>query len=87
MKFGPVPKQAELARPWAKTAAIGPPAGLEDTVAFVEAQIEEQTVLGRAFRMFVYPTPAEIEHLQAGNPIEFSVYAQQLVPVSVQVFG
>lgn len=85
MRFGLVPKEAEQARPWARTRVIGPPTGLEDTVALVEVQIDEQTELGRAFRTFVYPTPAELELLKAGHPIEFSVYAQQLSPVSAAV--
>lgn len=85
MRFGLVPKAAKDARPWARAVTIGPPTGLEDSVASVEAQVDEHTELGRAFRLFVYPTPPELELLQAGHPIEFSVYAVQLTPVSAQV--
>lgn len=85
MRFGLVPKKAELARPWAKTKSIGPPTGLEDQVAFVEAQIDDNTQLGRAFRLFVYLEPGDLALLRDGNPIEFAVLANQLVPVSVQM--
>lgn len=87
MHFGLVPEAAEKARPWARKRSIGPPTGLEDTVAFVEAQIDDQTELGRAFLMFAYPDAEELELLKAGHPIEFAVYATQLPPVSAAVSG
>lgn len=87
MRFGLVPESAKLARPWATPKAICPPDGLVDVVSSVEAQIDEKTQLGRAFRLFVYPDTQELERLQAGQPIEFTVYAHQLVPVSAEVPG
>lgn len=85
MRFGLVPDHAKAARPEARAVTIGPPPGLEDHVAFVEALVE-QIDLGRAFRMFAYPTPEELELIKAGRPIEFTVIAPQLVPISAQVY-
>lgn len=86
MKFGPVPHIAEQQRPWARTHTIGPPPGREDTVGFLEAQVDDETELGRAFRFYLELEPGDLEAIQAGNPIEFAVYASQMVPVSVQVW-
>lgn len=85
MRFGLVPDHAKLARPEATAVAIGPPPGLEDHVAFVETLVG-QTELGRAFHLFAYPSEADLELIKAGRPIEFTVIAPQLVPVSVQVY-
>lgn len=86
MRFGLVPDHAKAARPWARAVNIGPPPGLEDQVAFVEALVDDQTEFGRAFRVFAYPTPEELELIKAGRPIEFTVIAPQLVPISAQVY-
>jgi hypothetical protein len=86
MKFGPVPQIAEDQRPWATTRTIGPPPSRADIVGSLEAQVDEQTELGRAFRFFLELEPGDLEAIRAGHPVEFAVYAQQMVPVSVQVW-
>lgn len=83
MNFGQVPEQAKRMYPWAKAMVIGPPPTQADKVSPVEALVDDQTEIGRAFRLYVYPTLDELNLLQAGQPIEFSIYAGQLVPVSV----
>lgn len=87
MKFGPVPQRALDARPWAPAATIGPPPGRENQVGSLEAQIDDQTELGRAFRFYLELEPGDLDAIAAGNPVEFAVYAHQMVPVSVQVWS
>lgn len=85
MNFGQVPEQAKRMYPWARVAEIGPPPSQADKVSAVQALVDDQSALGRAFRLYVYPSLHELDLLQAGQPIEFSVYAVQLTPVSVFV--
>lgn len=87
MRFGPVPQSALDARPWAQHTIIGPPHGYEDRVGDLEAQVDEQTELGRAFRFFLELEDGDLEAITAGKPVEFSVYAGQMVPVSVAVWA
>jgi len=86
MRFGLVPHVAETARPWADVRLIGPPPGLDDKVGSLVAQVDDRTELGRGFRFFAELEDGDLEAIQAGNPIEFVVYAQQMVPVSVAVW-
>jgi len=86
MMFGPVPQIALDARPWAPAKTIGPPRGHEDHVGDLEAQIDDQTELGRGYRFFLELEEGDLEAIAAGNPVEFVIYAHQMVPVSVQVW-
>ena len=86
MKFTPVPTIAVVARPWADVQLIGPPPGLDDKVGSLVAQVDERTELGRGYRFFAELEDGDLEAIQAGNPIEFVIYAQQMVPVSVAVW-
>ncbi len=81
-----VPEAAIKARPWAQPQIIGPPPGLGDRVGSLVAQVDDKTDLGRGYRFFVEFEDGDLEAIQAGNPIEFVVYAQQMVPVSVAVW-
>jgi len=85
MKFGEVPEQAKTARPWATTRTIDPPPGREDRIGSLEAQIDDQTDLGRVYRTFVYLEPGDLEELQAGRPIELGVNGDFLWPMSVRI--
>lgn len=86
MKFIDVPEHAEKARPWAMSATMHAPPGLEDKVSSVEAQVDDvETDLGRAFRVYVEVDADELEELRRGGCIEFSVYSSVLPPVSAQV--
>lgn len=86
MRFGLVPHVAVSARPWAPPVVIGPPPGLGDHVGSLVAQVDEHTELGRGYRFFAELEDGDIEAIQAGNPIEFVVYASHMVPVSVAVW-
>lgn len=86
MRFGLVPTIAAEARPWAPTRLIGPPPGHGDRIGSLSAQVDDRTELGRGFRFFAELEDGDLEAIQAGNPIEFVVYAQQMVPVSVAVW-
>ena len=86
MRFGLVPHVAETARPWAKPTIIGPPVGLGHQVGSLVAQVDEKTKLGRGFRFFAELEDGDLEAIAAGKPIEFVVYAQQMVPVSIAVW-
>ena len=86
MKFGKVPEIVEQARPWAKTLEIGPPIGRENEIGSLNCQVEEHPQWGHMFRFYLELEPGDLEKIQQGNPIEFSVLAQQMVPVSVQVW-
>ena len=85
-RFGLVPDIAVTARPWADVKVIGPPVGLGHQIGSLVAQVDDKTKLGRGFRFFVELEDGDLEAIQAGNPIEFVVYAQQMVPVSVAVW-
>jgi len=85
-RFGLVPHIAVTARPWADVKVIGPPPGLGDQVGSLVAQVDDKTKLGRGFRFFVELEDGDLEAIQAGNPIEFVVYASQMVPVSIAVW-
>ena len=86
MRFTSVPTSAIVARPWADVQLIGPPPGWDDKVGSLSAQIDDRTALGRGYRFFAELEDGDLEAIQAGNPIEFVVYAQQMVPVSVAVW-
>ena len=86
MKFTPVPTIAVVARPWADVQLIGPPPGWEDKVGSLSAQIDDRTELGRGYRFFAEFEDGDLEAIAAGKPIEFVVYASQMVPVSVAVW-
>ena len=86
MRFGLVPAIAAEARPWAHVRVIGPPPGLDDKVGSLVAQVDDRTALGRGYRFFAELEDGDLEAIQAGNPIEFVIYAQQMVPVSVAVW-
>ena len=86
MRFGLVPKIAVEARPWADVRLIGPPPGLDDLVGSLAAQVDDRTTLGRGYRFFAELEDGDLEAIQAGNPIEFVVYAGQMVPVSIAVW-
>lgn len=87
MKFGTVPQIAKDARPWAPTRVIGPPPGREGDIGSLECQVDEHNSLNaRCFRFFVELEPGDLEAIQAGKPIEFAVFAHQMVPVSVAVW-
>lgn len=86
MKFGPVPQIALDARPWAPAVTIGPPPGLDAEIGSLAAQVDDMSGLGRAFRVFVELEDGDLEAIAAGRPIEFGVYATQMVPISVQVW-
>ena len=87
MRFGPVPAIAKAARPWAQTRLIGPPPGQGDRIGSLETQIDDNTSIGRGYRFFLELEDGDLEAIQAGNPIEFVVYAAQMVPVSVAVWS
>lgn len=87
MEFGPVPDAAKRAHPNAVARVIGPPLGMADLVGSAEALVDNQTELGRGFRLYCKPSEAEIEDLKNGGFLEFVVYAVQMPPVSVGVWG
>jgi hypothetical protein len=86
MRFGLVPHVAETARPWADVKVIGPPPGLGNKVGSLVAQVDDRTDLGRGYRFFAELEDGDLEAIQAGKPIEFVVYAAQMVPVSIAVW-
>ena len=86
MRFMLVPEIAVEARPWADVQLIGPPPGWADKIGSLSAQVDDKTELGRGFRFFAELEKGDLEAIQAGNPIEFVVYAAQMVPVSVAVW-
>jgi hypothetical protein len=86
MRFGLVPHVAVTARPWADVQLIGPPPGWEDKVGSLSAQVDNKTQLGRGYRFFAELEDGDAEAIASGMPIEFVVYAQQMVPVSVAVW-